>query len=291
MDFTPSPAAVSIETALLLASQQLQQSGIESAKLDASVLLCHVLDKPNSYLFTWPEKLLETAQLESFNALLQRRMAGEPVAYIVGTREFWSLELEVSPTTLIPRPDTERLVELALDKCTSHSRILDLGTGTGAIALALASELPQSQVTGVDFQVDAVALATRNRDKLGLTHAEFTHSDWFSALSDSAPFDVIVSNPPYIDEQDPHLSQGDVRFEPRSALTAADNGLADLEHITQHARAHLSAQGWLLMEHGFEQGEAVREILTRYGFTNVVTEQDYANNDRVTIGQWPSSCD
>ena len=277
----------SVENTLKSAVQQLQESGSESPSLDAAVLLCHALEKPRSFLMTWPEKELSQQELAPFEALLARRLTGEPVAYIVGEREFWSLPLQVSPTTLIPRPDTERLVELALDKAVdTDGDILDLGTGTGAIALALASELPERNVVGIDLMVEAQQLATRNGQRLAINNATFLAGSWFEPLEVGTQFAVIVSNPPYIEENDPHLTQGDVRFEPLSALVASDNGLADIRHIIQAARGYLCDQGWLLFEHGFEQGKAVRAIFAEYGYQQVETHQDYGHNDRVTLGRF-----
>ncbi|PSW13956.1 peptide chain release factor N(5)-glutamine methyltransferase [Photobacterium sanctipauli] len=279
--------SLSIEARLKLAVEQLTEAGSESPHIDAAVLLCHVLDKPRSYLLTWPEKMLEEAQLTAFDAVMARRLTGEPVAYIVGEREFWSLPLKVAPHTLIPRPDTERLVELALDKIPAGAcSVLDLGTGTGAIALAIASERRDVSVTGIDLRPEAAALATENGTNLHLGNARFLSGSWYSPLQTEARFAVIVSNPPYIDEADPHLSQGDVRFEPKSALVADDNGLADIRIISEQGRQHLQAGGWLLMEHGFEQGEAVRTILLELGYHQVTTAQDYAGLDRVTLGCW-----
>ncbi|OLQ90693.1 protein-(glutamine-N5) methyltransferase, release factor-specific [Vibrio panuliri] len=277
----------SVENTLKRATLQLQESGSDSPSLDAAVLLCHALDKPRSFLMTWPEKELSAQELAPFEALLARRLTGEPVAYIIGEREFWSLPLEVSPTTLIPRPDTERLVELALDKAMlSEGSILDLGTGTGAIALALASELPNRRVVGIDLMADAQQLATRNATRLSIANATFLAGSWFEPLEVGCQFAVIVSNPPYIEENDPHLSQGDVRFEPLSALVAGDEGLADIRHIADNARHYLIDQGWLLFEHGFEQGLAVRNILLELGYQDVETCQDYGHNDRVTLGRY-----
>ncbi len=276
---------LSIEANLQQAVQQLMQSGSDSAAIDAAVLLCHVLDKPRSYLLTWPERVLDPEQQQAFDALLQRRIAGEPVAYIVGVREFWSLPLQVSPATLIPRPDTERLVELALDKIAAvEGDVLDLGTGTGAIALALASEFPQRSVIGVDLQPQAQQLASENGQRLQLNNASFRHGSWFEPIEREHKFACIVSNPPYIDKLDPHLSQGDVRFEPLTALVADDKGLADIRIIAQQARQHLHSNGWLLLEHGYQQGEAVRDILAQFGYQLITTEQDYAGQDRVTLG-------
>ncbi|MBL4828449.1 MAG: peptide chain release factor N(5)-glutamine methyltransferase [Aliivibrio sp.] len=276
-----------IEQQLKRAISQLQESGSSSAQLDAAVLLCHVLDKPRSYLLTWPEKMLSEQQISDFSNLLVRRLSGEPVAYIVGEREFWSLSLKVSPSTLIPRPDTEKLVELALDKLTvGNDGILDLGTGTGAIALALASEQPNRSVIGVDIRVEAQQLATENAQRLNINNTEFRVSSWFDSIQSAELFCVIVSNPPYIDELDPHLNQGDVRFEPISALVAANSGLADIELITRQARDFLLPGGWLLLEHGYQQGADVRSLLQNFGYQQVSTEQDYGGNDRVTLGCW-----
>ncbi|KOO14534.1 SAM-dependent methyltransferase [Vibrio xuii] len=281
------PAENSVEYTLKQAVQQLQESGSDSPSLDAAVLLCHALDKPRSFLLTWPDKVLDAQQLAVFDDLLQRRLTGEPVAYIVGEREFWSLPLKVSPTTLIPRPDTERLVEIALDKAMQmDGDILDLGTGTGAIALALASELPQRQVTGIDLKEDAQHLAQSNASALNLNNTQFLAGSWFEPLAAGTEFALIVSNPPYIEKEDPHLTQGDVRFEPLSALVADEKGLADIRHIATQARDYLMDSGWLMFEHGFEQGEPVRELLRSLGYDQVATYKDYGDNDRVTIGQF-----
>ncbi|WGV99582.1 peptide chain release factor N(5)-glutamine methyltransferase [Vibrio sp. YMD68] len=281
---------LTVEQTLNSAIAALQESGSESPSLDAAVLLCHSLNKPRSFLLTWPEKELTRQQGDDFKNLLERRIAGEPIAYIVGEREFWSLPLKVSPTTLIPRPDTERLVELALDKSVGQSgSILDLGTGTGAIALALASEMPERTVIGIDLKQDAQHLATENGKRLGITNARFLSGSWFSPLDSGTKFALIVSNPPYIDENDPHLSLGDVRFEPMSALVAQENGLADIRTISEQAIGFLEEGGWLMFEHGFEQGAQVRDILIALGYQYVVTEKDYGNNDRVTLGQWKTN--
>ncbi|UPR30936.1 peptide chain release factor N(5)-glutamine methyltransferase [Vibrio crassostreae] len=284
-------SAYTVESALKAAIVKLQEGDNTSPSIDAAVLLCHALDKPRSYLLTWPEKHLTSEQESEFNALLKRRLTGEPVAYIIGEREFWSLPLKVSPSTLIPRPDTERLVEVALDKTYGkQGAILDLGTGTGAIALALASEMPNRQVTGIDLRPEAQQLATENAQRLNITNATFLYGSWFEPLSseETVKFSLIVSNPPYIEKNDPHLSQGDVRFEPITALVAEEKGLADIRYISENARGFLENEGWLAFEHGYDQGLAVREIMQALGYLDVVTEKDYGGNDRVTLGRYCS---
>lgn len=280
-------SAYTVESALKAAIVQLQEGENTSPSIDAAVLLCHTLDKPRSYLLTWPEKHLTLEQEQHFNELLTRRLTGEPVAYIVGEREFWSLPLKVSPSTLIPRPDTERLVEVALDKTFGKAGdILDLGTGTGAIALALASEMPNRNVTGIDLRPEAQQLASENAERLNITNTTFLNGSWFEPLSENSRFSLIVSNPPYIEKDDPHLSQGDVRFEPITALVAEEKGLADIKHIADNARHYLEADGWLAFEHGYDQGDAVREIMQALGYLDVMTEKDYGGNDRVTLGRY-----
>lgn len=280
-------SAYTVESSLKAAILQLQEGENTSPSIDAAVLLCHTLDKPRSYLLTWPEKHLTLEQEQHFNELLTRRLTGEPVAYIVGEREFWSLPLKVSPSTLIPRPDTERLVEVALDKTFGKAGdILDLGTGTGAIALALASEMPNRNVTGIDLRPEAQQLASENAERLNITNTTFLNGSWFEPLPENSRFSLIVSNPPYIEKDDPHLSQGDVRFEPITALVAEEKGLADIKHIADNARHYLEADGWLAFEHGYDQGDAVREIMQALGYLDVMTEKDYGGNDRVTLGRY-----
>lgn len=269
----------------LLNSVELPDS--PTPRLDAELLLARALGKSRSYLHTWPEREPAAAQLACYQAALARRRAGEPVAYILGRQGFWSLELDVARHTLIPRPDTEVLVETALALLPATPlQGLDLGTGTGAIALALACERPAWQMTGVDRVAAAVALAQGNGARLQLTNARFAESCWFSALAGQR-FQLIVSNPPYIAAADPHLSQGDVRFEPSSALVAGVDGLDDIRLIIEQAPAHLLGGGWLLLEHGFEQAEAVRELLSRRGFTAVDSRRDLGGHQRISVGQWP----
>ena len=257
----------------------------ESPRADADALLCHLLDCRRSYLMTWPERELDADQQATLQAWLDRRLAGEPIAHLIGEREFWSLPLKVSPATLIPRPDTEVLVEQALARLPAGPcALLDLGTGTGAIALALKSERPDADVWAVDRMPDAAALARANSAALGLP-VTVRDGSWFEPLSGAPRFAMIVSNPPYIDGADPHLDQGDVRFEPRSALVADEQGLADIRLIVAGAPAHLCPGGWLLLEHGWEQGAAVRQLLLQQGYCQVETVRDYGDNERVTLGR------
>ena len=268
----------------LLDSAELPAS--PTARLDAELLLAAVLGKPRSYLRTWPEHEPGAEQLAAFAALLERRRMGEPVAYILGHQGFWSLDLEVAPHTLIPRPDTELLVEAALQLAPATPlRVLDLGTGTGAIALALASERGGWQVTGVDRIAEAVELAERNRQRLQLGNAEFRQSSWFDGLAGER-FGLILSNPPYIAADDRHLGEGDVRFEPLSALVAGVDGLDDIRQIIAQAPRHLQAGGWLLLEHGYDQAEAVRELLAAAGFTAVDSRRDLGGHQRISLGRW-----
>ncbi|MEG3113045.1 peptide chain release factor N(5)-glutamine methyltransferase [Pantoea sp. T14] len=259
--------------------------GGDSPKRDAEILLSFVTGKSRSWLMAFDETLLNDQQLTQLDALLLRRAQGEPVAHLIGEREFWSLPLRVNDATLIPRPDTEILVEQALVRLpATPSRILDLGTGTGAIALAIASERPDCQVVGVDRIEAAVELAQLNAEQLGLSNASFSLSHWFRDLAPSR-FDLIVSNPPYIDANDIHLGQGDVRFEPRSALVAEEAGLADLRTLIEQAPHWIVAGGWLLLEHGWQQEHAVRQLMIENGYQAVATANDYGGNPRVTFGQ------
>ena len=221
--------------------------------------------------------------------LLERRKQGEPVAYLLGRQGFWTLDLQVAEHTLIPRADTELLVEAALQLADADSslNVLDLGTGTGALALALASERPQWSVTGVDRIESAVALAQSNQRQLQLANVQFLHSHWFSALS-AQRYDLILSNPPYIADNDPHLQQGDVRFEPLSALVSGADGLDDLRLIIAQASSYLNAEGWLLLEHGFEQAGAVRALLLQAGFVGVCSQRDLSGHERISLGRLSS---
>ena len=268
-----------------VAQYQRLQPNSDSPRLDAELLLCHVLKKSRSFLLAWPEKELLDAQKADYEQLLQRRLLGEPVAHLIGSQAFWTIDLEVTADTLIPRPETETLVEQALEKLSQGVyRVADLGTGTGAIALALASERPGWQVVGCDRVDAAVDLAERNRRQLNIPNASFVLGSWFEPLDGT--FDMIVSNPPYIDPDDPHLQQGDVRFEPLSALISDKQGMADIESIADIARDYLNDGGWLLFEHGYDQGEQARQVLELLGYVDVETIQDLGARDRVTLGCW-----
>ena len=262
----------------------------DSPRLDIEIILAHILQKDRTYLFTWPEKELTEEQANQFNQFFSRRLTGEPVAHIIGQREFWSLPLMVNNSTLIPRPDTELLVEAVLGLFTEDDddksrRLLDLGTGTGAIVLALANEKKSWRCVGVDKEIAAVELAEKNRAHLKLNNVTILQSDWFSAIASDDAFDAIVSNPPYIDPSDEHLQEGDVRFEPLAALIADKKGLADLEYIITHASKYLKPNGWLLVEHGHDQGAVVRDLFTAKDFVGVNTFRDFGRNERVTVGK------
>lgn len=260
----------------------------DSAKLDSQVLLSHVLNKEINYLYTWPENQLTDNQFTSYNNLLQERLSGKPIAYITGVKEFWSLPFYCDPSTLIPRPDTEVLIEEVLnvteESFTDNVNCIDLGTGTGAIALALASEKPSWNIDAIDYSDNAIELAKKNANNLGINHVSIYQSDWFSNVESDKKFNVIISNPPYIDENDIHLSQGDVRFEPLSALVAEKEGLADIERISTQAKQFLANGGYLFFEHGYSQGKACKDLMLKLGFSKVKTIKDYAKNDRVTYG-------
>lgn len=255
---------------------------------EAEILLLHVLGRDRAWLFAHGDAPMTEAAALAFEALLSRREAGEPVAYLTGSRGFWTLDLHVTQHTLIPRPETELLVELALARLPQEQpvRVVDLGTGSGAIALAIAMERPLASVIATDADPDTLAVASGNARRNGIGDVEFRHGSWYSAV-DGSVFDVIASNPPYIAEGDPHLQQGDLRFEPPAALSSGADGLEAIREIVSGAPAHLRPGGWLLLEHGWDQGEAVRGLMSRAGFVEVATVGDLEGRDRVTLGQHP----
>lgn len=256
---------------------------------DAALLLAHALGRPRAWLYAHGDEAPDPAAMQRFEALLARREAGEPVAYLTGRRGFWRHELRVTPDTLVPRPETERLVELALERLAPGAplRIADLGTGSGAIALALALERPRAKVVATDASPAALAVARGNADALGAGNIEFRHGSWFEPLAGER-FDLVASNPPYVADGDPHLAQGDLRFEPAAALASGADGLDDIRVIVRDAPAHLVPGGWLLLEHGFDQGAAVRALLLAAGFAEVGTGRDLEGRDRVGFGRWPT---
>ena len=272
----------------LLRWGRAQLAGSDEAANDAQVLLSHTLEKDRTWLFTWTDDVVDEEHRNRFRKLITRRAQGEPVAHITGSRAFWTLQLQVNEHTLIPRPETEHLVEKALQLGDADRtlQILDLGTGSGAIALAIASERPKWRITACDRSEAALQIARSNARRLGLKKVDFTVSDWFAAIH--GRFDLIISNPPYIAETDPHLRQGDLRFEPRSALAAGIDGLDDIRRIVSDAYEHLNSSGWLLFEHGFDQGAAAREILQQSGYTQIFTERDLASLERLSGGKLPT---
>lgn len=281
---------MTLHALLAEARQRLAQTlPADEARREAQILLCEALGVNRAWLIAHSEQPLTDPQLARFADFLQRRLHGEPVAYILGKREFYGLELRVAPGVLIPRPDTETIVEAALaagDALANPSplRVLDLGTGSGAIALALAMNRPQWQVTAVDAAPAALAVAQDNATQLGAANLQLLASDWFSALTDET-FDLIVSNPPYIAAADPHLAQGDLRFEPTSALASGTDGLDDIRRIVAQAPQHLRRGGWLLLEHGYDQAEHVAKLLQEHGFAAVGHAADLAGILRVTLGK------
>jgi release factor glutamine methyltransferase len=261
---------------------------LDEAALDARLLLQRSLRVTHAWLIAHMNDELTDAQVASFQQLLARRLNGEPIAYILGMREFYGLPLKTTRATLIPRPDTETLLETAFDKLAVNQnlKVLDLGTGTGAIALAVAKNRPQAQVTAVDFSYEALSIAKENAQNLDLARVHFLQSDWFSSL-EGEKFDVIVSNPPYIAENDAHLTQGDLRFEPITALASGKDGLDDIRRIIQEAPSYLNSNGWLMLEHGYDQADKVAELLRQHGFERISHAPDLSGTLRVTLGRMP----
>jgi len=274
----------------VVADASARLGGID-ARHEAELLLLHVLERPRSWLFAHATDPLPATAQAAFEALLARRAAGEPVAYLTGRRGFWTLDLRVDAATLIPRPETELLVELALERLPPDRplSVADLGTGSGAIALALASERPLAQVLATDASPGALAMAARNAAHHELRNVRFAEGgqDWYAPLQ-GARFALIASNPPYIASEDPHLQQGDLRFEPASALASGIDGLDDIRRIVAGAPEHLQPAGWLLIEHGWDQGAAIRTLFDAAGFADVQTQQDLEQRDRVTLGRRPA---
>ena len=269
-------------------SQQLVHTiGLDHAEanLEANLLLQHALHVNRAWVITHDRDVLNADQQAEFQLLLKRRLDGEPIAYIVGFREFYGLQLKVSPVTLIPRPDTETLVDAALEKIPLDkvSHILDLGTGTGAVALAIAKHRHNCEVTAVDQSSDALSVTLENAQSLKLNNLRLIESNWFSELQGEG-FDLILSNPPYIAQDDEHLKQGDLRFEPISALASGVDGLDDIRKIVQDAPDYLKTNGWLMLEHGFDQAESVATLLKARGFNQIAHAKDIAGRLRVTFG-------
>lgn len=274
-------------TALLDQAYQQLAAVSDSALLDAEVLLCHCLNKNRSFIRAWPEHQLTDQQAAEFLALIAQRQQGVPIAYLTGEREFWSRSFKVNPDVLIPRPDSELLIELSLDLLPANqaNKIIDLGTGSGILAITLAAERTTSQVIACDLSPAALRTAQANAQQLQIDNVSFLTSNWFSAINDR-DFDLVISNPPYIDQHDPHLQQGDVRFEPDSALISPENGLQDIRLLADQARQHLKPGGYLLIEHGYDQQTAVQALFKRFNYQQITTHPDYAGNPRVTSGQW-----
>ena len=279
-------ALITIKTALMRAERILGPAH-ETARIDAEVLLAYVTDRSRTWLHTWPDHQLTAEQTHRYYPLVQRRTAGEPVAYLTGSREFWSLPLHVTTATLIPRPETELLVEQALLRIpenTAH-RIADLGTGCGAIALAIALERPASHIMATDIAANALDVAKHNVARLGIHNVECRQGDWFKPLAGQY-FNIIVTNPPYISAGDPYIQQGDLRFEPIGALVPGIEGLEALRIIVSQARNHLLDQGWLLVEHGYKQQEDVIDLFERAGYLHIQGFTDIAGKDRLVAGQY-----
>jgi release factor glutamine methyltransferase len=266
----------------LISWARSQLTDSESALLDSRILLGHCLGRDTTFLLTWPEKIVSREVQSEFQKVVLKRAQGQPIAYLIGYRDFWTQRLRVSSTTLIPRPETELLVEQCLEfELSSQAKVLDLGTGTGAIALALASENPEWLVTGVDVMHPAVELANKNSVNNGIENVTFLQSDWFSALANEK-FDLIVSNPPYVETTSPYLAQGDVRFEPRSALTSGEDGLDDIRKIIRIAPNYLCPGGMLVLEHGHQQSLQIQQLMTEQGYHNATSVKDLNHLARVT---------
>jgi release factor glutamine methyltransferase len=256
--------------------------------LDIEILLAHCLNKNRTFLHTWPETQLNPAQLKQFNDLMSQKKQGIPLAYILGYREFWSLEFAVTQHVLIPRHETELLIEMTLElfeKANDAISMVDLGTGSGVIAISIAHERPQFNITATDVSIDALQIAKQNAQQLTSTHINFIQSHWFDALKNQQ-FNLVISNPPYIEPEDVHLEQGDLRFEPAIALSPKDHGLSAITHIIDHAKEHLYAGGYLILEHGYDQQKSIINLLNQAGYSNIKAYQDLAKVDRAISAQW-----
>ncbi|MGW8246592.1 MAG: peptide chain release factor N(5)-glutamine methyltransferase [Acidiferrobacterales bacterium] len=278
---------MTLNDAIVAATAQLKNSSPTPA-LDAQVLLAHTLERDRTYIIAHARDTLDTEIQKRFQQLVAQRLDGTPVAYLTGQQEFWSLPINVTPDTLIPRPETELLVELALDKIPQEKefQVADIGTGSGAIALAIAGERKRSRVVASDSSTNAIRVARENAKQLGIPNIEFTIGSLFDAFGDKK-FNLIVSNPPYIPENDPHLLQGDVRFEPRNALAAGPDGLDVIRRIVEDAERHLLPGGWLMIEHGYDQEAPIEELFRQAGFEEIECYRDLAGQPRITIGQRP----
>lgn len=270
----------------LTVGDALKRASERIDSVDARVLMSHAIARDAAYLIAHPEVQLRAGEHATYDALVERRTQGEPVAHLTGEREFYGRPYKVSPAVLIPRPETELLVDLALERIAQDgpSRVIDLGTGSGCIAISLASERSHAKILALDQSLEALAVARRNAVAAQVGNVAFLQSDWFSALR-REHFDVIVANPPYVASGDHHLAEGDVRFEPRTALDGGADGLDAIRHIVKHAREHLSPGGWLLFEHGHDQGERARLLLHSEGYESIFTAHDLAGTDRVSAGR------
>ena len=276
----------SIQTSLEYAFKTLQALS-DTAQLDSEILLCHVLDKNRAYLRTWPERKLNREQIIEFQQLVKKRETGLPIAYLVGKKEFWSREFFINQHVLIPRPETELLIEIALDLIPDNQfkSIIDLGTGSGAIGITLAAERPLTNITATDISIHALDVAKTNAKKHNIANIKFLASHWLRQLANKKHH-LIVSNPPYIDPEDPHLQRGDIRFEPKKALIADHQGLADIFEIVETAKNFLCPRGYLIIEHGYNQKQQVQSIYEKFKYTNITSHHDLAGQPRITLGQW-----
>lgn len=287
VDNGSAPLPLPISTLLAKATEQLANLGPDqdTSRLDAEVLLCHALNVPRVHLYAHSDKAVERADAKRFAALIEARARGVPVAYLIGQREFWSLPLAVNADTLVPRPETELLVELALNTIADlpRPRLADIGTGTGAIAVAIAHERPDAQCLGVDVSSGALSVARENVKRLAPS-VQLIQANWTFAVPERA-LDIVVSNPPYICRDDPHLHEGDVAHEPRIALAAGVDGLNAIRAIVSDAKRCLVSNGWLMLEHGWNQAAAVRRLLREAGYRDIASEADLAGHERVTRGR------